>query len=737
LTIVRLLLFSSLFVQGQGIDSDILYTRNITSLETFKSLSLPSRGVIRQGYTIKFLIDKRDPEDPQVYFFNANYCETGNCSPKKATFHYEFAKEVLPNFSIGKGAFVQNLYFTDSLNDRDFIGGRIQSVKRDLAQDSSVVFGVRFIERDLINEDMVQYCMKALKDHFTAKGELSFVQNSIHQTTETITQWMSDQGLGIYTMEELLSNIPYIALNPGVAYGIFNVFPENPEDLEPYDLPLFKEVPLELAVVAGTITQSYQDVGSHVNLKSKERNTPNMVLRDLDKIEKLRQWHGKPVKLVVKFNSYSIEPSSEEIVFSEYEKKISRPWEQPYSGPLKDLLMFSEMCSYVAPASDCLDQSKNYGGKSSGLAFLGHPDAVGVGSDLNQDWGYRISPMGFGIPLSFYKNFVKHNYRGEFREALDHLILTEMSLSGKTPLPTKDKKQVVSKVRQVFLNAEIPNDLFQKLLLKFKELAQNVAQQYPGTVLNKVKLRSSANVEDIDGFNGAGLHDSFSARLDVSEENTKNCEIVQQKDKQTGLLEEKIKPKTLACALKAVYASLWSLRAVRERSYRRFDHRYATMGIAAQPAYKFRESIDIAANSVLITRVLGTETVYGQQLSSQINNGLVTNPTPGTRSELLNITFQSSAKNFGVNVLQFAKPKKDQDALESMVMNKEKVLQISELARTVETAFCKARQDTYFPGRDCQYVNNSVRKPKALDMEFKIFDNGEILIKQVRTFTGK
>ena len=177
--------------------------------------------------------------------------------------------------------------------------------------------------------------------------------------------------------------------------------------------------------------------------------------------------------------------------------------------------------------------------------------------------------------------------------------------------------------------------------------------------------------------------------------------------------------------------------AVRERSFRRFDHRFATMGLAVQPVYKFRKNIKIAANSVMITRVLGTESVYGQQLSSQVGNGLVTNPTPGTRAELLNVTFQARAENIGVNVLQYSRPKKQELSLTSMVMSQEKVLEISKVGRVVERAFCEACPTTYFPGRDCKYVNNSVTKPKALDMEFKIFENGEILIKQVCTFTGK
>ena len=188
--------------------------------------------------------------------------------------------------------------------------------------------------------------------------------------------------------------------------------------------------------------------------------------------------------------------------------------------------------------------------------------------------------------------------------------------------------------------------------------------------------------------------------------------------------------------MKATYASLWNLRAVRERSFKKFDHQSASMGLSIQTAYKFRKGIKIKANSVLVTRVLGTESVYGQQLSTQVKNGLVTNPLPDTKSELAIISFDANGKNFGINLLQFAKPTTGEPPLTSMILPKDEMLKVSEIAREVEIKYCQAIPK-YFAGHDCKYVINSQSKALALDMEFKQFDNGEILIKQVRTFSGR
>lgn len=717
------------------------FVREITDLEQFKSLALPSKGVLRQGKTIKFIIDKRNINDPKVFFLNANYCPTSSCrSPRKdATFHFNFAEQVMRRFEYRgkKNLFNENFYYTTSLDERNYIGGRIQETVISKDGIDKTVLGVRFIERDLISEEMITYTMNAINNTYSSSEELAFVINSQNHTVERVRTWFTENSIGLYTIEDLVSNVPYFALNTGTAYGIINYFPADPEDLEPYEIAVFDEVPLDLAVVAGTITKSFQDVGSHVNLKSKERNTPNMVLRDEDKLQTLRNLNGRPVKLTVTHESYTVEllPSTDK-VFEEYRKKISGPWKKPSFTDEHGYSHFDDMCKNRSSRS-CLDLAVKFGGKASSLGFLAHKDVVGLESSLKNRTGYRLSPLGFGVSLSAYRRFVKHNYDGAFREKLDKILLTEMELEGSSPLPSKEKRALVNELRSLFLNAELPQELYLEISAQMTRLKNDVASQYPGVALNKIKIRSSANTEDIDGFNGAGLHDSFSAKLSKSLENTRNCTIVEKLDEETGLLEEKISPKSLSCAVKAVYASLWSLRAVRERSYRRFDHRYAQMGLAIQPTYKFRPETSITANSVLITRVIGATSVYGQQASNQVGNGLVTNPTPNTRSELLNITFQSNETNFGINIIQFAKPKAESPALTTTVMSREQNLLMSEIGRTVEKAYCRAKNETYFPGRNCKYVTNSVKKPSALDMEFKHFSNGETLIKQVRTFSGK
>ena len=58
------------------------------------------------------------------------------------------------------------------------------------------------------------------------------------------------------------------------------------------------------------------------------------------------------------------------------------------------------------------------------------------------------------------------------------------------------------------------------------------------------------------------------------------------------------------------------------------------------------------------------------------------------------------------------------------------------VAQRVELNYCKSNPK-YYPGGDCMWITGDLERPTSLDMELKIYSNGEVLIKQVREFSGK
>ena len=245
--------------------------------------------------------------------------------------------------------------------------------------------------------------------------------------------------------------------------------------------------------------------------------------------------------------------------------------------------------------------------------------------------------------------------------------------------------------------------------------------------LNRLKLRSSANAEDIPNFDGAGLYTSFSARLDRDDRPDGSCDIEEDND---GDL--RMSPRTVNCALKGVYASLWNQRAVEERNFARLDHGTAAMGIAIVPRYAWQSPI--AANSVAITRVLNTGAVSGYTFSTQEGNTLVTNPPAGTISEEMIAAFSEVDVPPAFIVTRYAVTAPNAPPRTESVLSQSEQEQLLEITKAVEEAYCHAQPD-YYPG-DCSWVTIDPGKPTALDLEYKLLDNGQFVCKQVREFSG-
>src|SRR6185295_11715486 len=157
-------------------------------------------------------------------------------------------------------------------------------------------------------------------------ARFAFVATGSQQTTVEVGGDLAAAGLENLTLDRILGSIRYIPLNAGEAWGNLRIFPKSNDDLLPTDIPVFDELPLDLSVVAGVLTRAVQDTNSHVNLKSKERNTPNAVLRDAAPDHpRLAPFAGKPVHFVVRGDDFLLEETMEEIVAAKLAERMNRP----------------------------------------------------------------------------------------------------------------------------------------------------------------------------------------------------------------------------------------------------------------------------------------------------------------------------------------------------------------------------------------------------------------------------
>jgi phosphoenolpyruvate synthase/pyruvate phosphate dikinase len=343
---------------------------------------------------------------------------------------------------------------------------------------------------------------------------------------------------------------------------------------------------------------------------------------------------------------------------------------------------------------------------------------------MSEQLGYDLVPRGVAVPLAFYERFVAHKPNGKLRTALKDLL--DGQRTGK--LAGDGLATQVALVQRRFLEAEVPpGDL--------AAIEAAIARELPA--VDKVKVRSSANAEDIPNFDGAGLHDSFGAKVAKHSKKPKcqfDVDDADEPDDDASVsVKRKVKPQTVACAVKGVYASLWNQRAIEERAFARIDQSTATMGLAIVGAYD--QESDVVANAVVITRVLNTTGVFGYSLSVQLGNNLVTNPDPGTVSETTVAALGLGTEPTTFTITRFATPVAGGPPRTTPVLDEAQMRALVDVAVRVESAYCRAKRDYY--GADCNVVTVDAEKPKSLDMELKVLADGHLVCKQVREFGGR
>ena len=137
-----------------------------------------------------------------------------------------------------------------------------------------------------------------------------------------------------------------------------------------------------------------------------------------------------------------------------------------------------------------------------------------------------------------------------------------------------------------------------------------------------LRFRSSANVEDIEGFSAAGLYDSNTGFLDAAA--------------QPGAKDRK---KTVEWGLKATLASYWSFEAYEEREMSNVDHASGAMAVLVHS--RFDDEAE-EANGVAVLTLLppGFQERAVLELNVQAGALSVTNPPPGSSAlpEVVRVT---------------------------------------------------------------------------------------------------
>ena len=396
--------------------------------------------------------------------------------------------------------------------------------------------------------------------------------------------------------------------------------------------------------MAGVISEVRQTPLSHVNLRAIQDKVPNAYINGaLDK-EAIMSLVGKLVSYQVTSQGYKLREATKAEVDNHFE--AIRPAEG--QSPKRDLSV-----DKISPLRDIkFDQSGSFGVKTANLAAL---------STFKFPEG--TVPDGFGIPFHFYDAFMKHN---DFYARADKLI-NDTELKEKR----RELERALKKFRKAIEGGDMPDELNTALA--------KLQKSYPAK--QSIRCRSSTNNEDLPGFSGAGLYDSFTHKPDEGH---------------------------LSNTVQQVFASLWNFRAFEEREFYRIDHKAAAMGVLVHPNFKGEK-----ANGVAVTEDVLYESQGFYYLNTQIGEDLVTNPDEDSSPEELLLGWY---ERDGQEIVRASKEASKGKSL----LSDEHLTQLRDHLGTVHSQFAKL------------YERDPDDLKFAMEIEFKIDKADKLVIKQAR-----
>lgn len=440
---------------------------------------------------------------------------------------------------------------------------------------------------------------------------------------------------------DIHENVSFLPLNPAVGYGRLRVMEDPSERPGQREIVLYQTLPNEMSRVGGVVTTVPQTPLSHVNLRAVQDGVPNAFIAGALQNDEIASLIDRYVRFEVTADGYTLEEVSAEEVEAHFADL--RPAEEQF--PPRDL----SVTTFRPLGEISFDDADAFGVKTTNLATL-------------RTFGFEegLIPDGFGLPFYFYDEFMKFN--GFTVEAMlaDEAFRTD----------TEKREATLVKLRKAIKKGGMPLWMLQTLT--------GLHEAFPeGT---SIRCRSSTNNEDLPGFSGAGLYDSYTHHPHEGH---------------------------LSKSIKQVFASLWNFRAFEEREFYRIDHLTAAMGVLLHPNF---EEEQVNGVGVSFDPLYGTEGNY--YLNAQVGEDLVTNPGEGSIPEQVLIGAKDSDK---ITVV----------ALSNQVENGENLLgdrHLRSLRVILSTIHHRFRI----------LYGMSVSDPFAMEIEFKVTPDGELAVKQAR-----
>ncbi|HKY38053.1 MAG TPA: PEP/pyruvate-binding domain-containing protein [Polyangiaceae bacterium] len=538
------------------------FAQQITCKANFDALaSAPLDASLPGSISAKVVLDRYD--ESALYFQNST----------RFPIHYEFVSEHLSGGALPIVPELMTFEATEYYRpDRRFVLGAVSYYE---APD---VWALELSPYDTASAEMIQALYEA-----TAQSAYFGPALKFHPTSEPIEKVAEvlPESVQVITGDELYEKIDYQPLTLGTTIGRIH-FARRAELAEVYlgyqAIAVLDEVPNDIAVVAGLITQQFQTPLSHVNVLSQNRHTPNMGLRGAFDHETLRGLEGKWVELTVGATDWSVrEATAEEAEEFWADHKPTPVVLADLNLDVTELLDIEDVTPEVDGVSlrDAITESvRAWGGKAAQYSILAKTAEV-------------PTPKAFAIPVFYYHQFMTEN---GFFERVDAL-LADADFMADPAL----RELELQTLRDDMVAAPVNQD-FQTLL------QAKLEADYPGITM---RFRTSTNSEDLDGFPCAGCYES-----------------------QTG---DPADWETVLTAVKGAWSSIWLFRTFEERSYYGIDHQSVAMALLVHHNFPAEEANGVATTNNPFD-VVGIEPAFYVNVQWG-GDAEVVHPPPGVTSD--------------------------------------------------------------------------------------------------------
>ncbi len=371
------------------------------------------------------------------------------------------------------------------------------------------------------------------------------------------------------------------AVTPGVGYGVLQFLPAAElahARLGIDAIVVTDDVPNDVPLIGGLITEAFQTPLSHVGVLTRNRGTPDLALRDARQDPRVGPLLGKLVRFEVSGGGFTLRevPLDEAQAFWKAHAPGGEALVPRLDTTVRGVVDLRQRGLIDLPA---------IGAKAAQLAELMHV--------------YSTDPACSGpvpTPTAAFALPVVHGLEHFAASGARQLFEAARAAPAFATDPAV-RAEALARVRAAILAHPVDAAVLSAV--------EATARAAFGTA--RFRLRSSSNTEDLPSFSGAGLYTSLSAAVDDPE-------------------------RTIADGLRTVWASLWGDRAFDERRLANVDESQVAMAVLIHQAYDGVERANGVAVSRDIRDPIEASTRY---INAQAGEASVTNPAPGVTSEEL------------------------------------------------------------------------------------------------------